>query len=802
MSLQLETNRNQNLHKQIVSGSIPQIQPVTGAPEFFFVDKSIVTSTNPEWVIFQGAELLPITVEASKTPRRILRQRKSSGQRAREQDSGTETLQTAGGGDGKKPPVDPPTLMGSADANSSDENHGERVAMARRIQEILGNIFTASDQEKIPPGEPTHQPTGQWFESRRQLQALNAIKDSSWQKFSMAVQAELIPTSEQRTIRDAFNAVLNAKRYHGSIPYEGLYFFGANDQRISIENFGDSATAALSLGSLLRFDMAVEKFLELTEPYTFARQAQEFIELVRIPYGSFLGMQIDGVPIAPVLAKRSESPEQLQRAMRVFMEAYRLVIHAELLGDATNLGTEEHEKNEARTFAAVVYSMIDDRTKAFDALLQVHVRSFIENFLAVIDSDKNKIKKSVRLHTKADMSKEAQRAEATAELVVANISTMRSNLHAVLADPEHLQKMPSGFIEMVRSYLAQEGILSDQFLHLVMLDQPDNLINAFRQHRRADMTVQGNSVDISAVLYRFAQHSGIFTMEDVEDILIDHQEEGDSDERVLVEPWDALGRVANDIRKLQRESHYSLMPDDVDMAYVFGNDFVVPSAVSVDFDKLNPGDFVVTLGYENEVTHESLDLSLKINAKRQLIDWTVLEDIPEAHRNTFLQVSLRLLTLLEDKVRRDKQAKIATPSNLVPAIRGRKEKDHYVDPIFSLRKEKANFTHVQMQREATAPQVTRIKFEIVLTAKDRDTIRKLPENIGKAVYNGIAKYNEGKKGRFRPMVSRYTGEMLWRLRVMGYRVLVKESGSTDGHMRFEIVDIRKKNETYRHAAGL
>ncbi len=279
----------------------------------------------------------------------------------------------------------------------------------------------------------------------------------------------------------------------------------------------------------------------------------------------------------------------------------------------------------------------------------------------------------------------------------------------------------------------------------------------------------------------------ISTLEDVRGFLGDFK---DSSKEPDAEK--EMTELINRIFELQGKKDFLIDPSTLQW-----NGTVPPQEIQVHFDRNRPHKFSVSLSYTS-LQQEKLSFVFDYDLKRKMFDWSVLDD-PESHEKEKQSIDAITCALLkkilekeiEEKNRKKNSSSLSSQIQSKPPI---VPKQHYHDPIYTLRREKAkkrNYTkklpqHSEISSEKSEPLIKiHGLYESLLT-------NITPED-GERIKKAIEQFNHNNFG----FLKKLKDVGLYVLKVGKIRILLKEGISEKGQRNFEIESIRYRKDAYR-----
>lgn len=625
-----------------------------------------------------------------------------------------------------------------------------------------------------------------------------------------AVQTRSISRIDLIQLNEAEKAVQRTYLAFRSVPSTGLYGNKRKDEQdgaIQISSIDDNAStlAALSLGSRILYGRTLTDCNRLFRQKGIDVESTRYCDIQRVPDVALLEAPLGGVPIIQVLTNEAHSAGELRNAMVVYMEAYKLALAEIMYRDDGLKSLMDGSIFEDEIYAPFVAGVTNNIAARFPITLKMFASDLIGDLVLVVDaeSDTRLLEKVSKSHYHGVESKTVQKALNSAKDVVKKVKATRLGLLGLFLNPASLDANENGLLDQIDLYLNDSGIVSDRFLHLCMLDEPENITKIYRllaQYVSNNPQADTRLFTILDRLYTQASQIDVPVFDDVEVIIGDRaNDEAETTEDVF---WKSLGNHVRSIKGTVRTTDFDI--EDADVDRITQHHFVAPSSIAVHIGN-NPAHFTVAFLYSNDQTGEVLDLVFSFDSKNQTIDWNVLEDLPDQMRTAVLAVATKTLAKTEEIARNQKQLRLGRFSQSPSVESPHKKREHYYDPIYGLRKKETSpsVSTSIVERGATTERQSGIRYEIIVTDEDRQRyFAHYSLEIQDALEEGIAQYNSGKRGRFRSIATRRNGDRMWRLRVGQHRILVKQEESSVGNMRFGIVDVCSKKENYPRRIGI
>lgn len=270
-----------------------------------------------------------------------------------------------------------------------------------------------------------------------------------------------------------------------------------------------------------------------------------------------------------------------------------------------------------------------------------------------------------------------------------------------------------------------------------------------------------------------------------------------------------FGRIVFSTFSKTSECEYDINPSDIQWGRL-----VVPTSVSVEFDRNRPSKFTSRFFWKNDLGEET-NLEVTVDIKKDIFDWSFLEhpsdsDMQEMRETMTQAIGQMLLKIEEDVLVRHREKQEAKKASAQEPPLKRPPRERVTDEVYRLRKQAK-----KEAREANgAKNVGATSLEEIIEERGvkrtiflppEEELAKMLNNLSSAdrevVLREIDDFNIRGAGRLkRKRGKSKKGEVLYSFSPKReIRVLLTEVKSGDNGRTFAIADIRYRKEVYRKA---
>lgn len=304
----------------------------------------------------------------------------------------------------------------------------------------------------------------------------------------------------------------------------------------------------------------------------------------------------------------------------------------------------------------------------------------------------------------------------------------------------------------------------------------------------------------------------ILTLDDIDDIF---DEDNPSVSINAKTPTiDSLGKIVSSVfgRSAQRE--YEIQPQAINW-----DKFIPPHNSVIKFDQNRPQRFSILLNYES-ASGEIRELKLSFDTKKGIFNWNIINAPTDSrlavpHKSAF-RVAESILSQIQAQAEKQYQEKMLQRRGVTekPMVAEKKPKERFRDEAYDIRKQmrterqtQANIEERTSILDTSFIEEEGVKKKIIVPEKEilENLLKSLSSVDREIIIRGLERFNRDGVGWFKKDKGiGKAGVPLFQLRInctvpKGARVLVTPALSSNGEMRFEILDIDYRKNIFRKA---